>query len=374
MREFQNSLSMVADMQPSLPVYCIHADVYKKTARSFVDGFPGRTLYAVKANNNEHVLRLLHLSGVTHFDCASLDEIELVHSIAPDAVCYFMIPARLPGAAEAAFRNCGVRHFMVDHHSAIASLLDEIDAKESTVFVRMAVSHRSAAENLSAKFGAPPADVPELLNRIAASGAQPALAFNVGSGVRDPRAYVDAIDLAMSVIEQSGELVRLLDIGGGFPHSYPGYTSPPLENYFSAIRDRINAVDARLRTELLAEPGRALSAPGLSVVTRILLRKDNSLYLNDGMYGGLWELRCNGQDRFQTGCLRIDGALSKELAEYRVFGPTCDASDVLPSALRLPADLKAGDFIEFEEIGAYSLSGRTDFNGFGRYETVFIRS
>ena len=41
-------------------------------------------------------------------------------------------------------------------------------------------------------------------------------------------------------------------------------------------------------------PGRVLSAPGLSAITRVLLRKTDSVYLNDGMYGAFWELRFKG--------------------------------------------------------------------------------
>jgi ornithine decarboxylase len=51
------------------------------------------------------------------------------------------------------------------------------------------------------------------------------------------------------------------------------------------------------------------------------------------------------------------------MAEFRLFGPTCDSSDALPGAVDLPADMRPGDYLEFGSIGAYSLSGRTDFNG-----------
>jgi ornithine decarboxylase len=46
-----------------------------------------------------------------------------------------------------------------------------------------------------------------------------------------------------------------------------------------------------------------------------------------------------------------------------LYGPTCDASDVLPGEVELPADVGSGDYLEFGQIGAYSLSGRTRFNG-----------
>ena len=87
---------------PREPVYCIFPHVYQKTAEEFLNGFPGRVLYAVKANPDPTVLKLLVDSGVGHFDCASLPEIELVDSIAPDTKKYFMTPVRIRGAAATA--------------------------------------------------------------------------------------------------------------------------------------------------------------------------------------------------------------------------------------------------------------------------------
>ncbi|MGI9284237.1 MAG: hypothetical protein ACR2P1_02525 [Pseudomonadales bacterium] len=49
---------------------------------------------------------------------------------------------------------------------------------------------------------------------------------------------------------------------------------------------------------------------------------------------------------------------------FRLFGPTCDSADEFPAKLTLPVDVEVGDHIEFGSIGAYSLSGRTQFNGF----------
>ena len=65
--------SLLEDRQPRLPVYCIYPHVYRRVAEHFVSGFPGRVLYAVKANNHPYVIQALFGGGVTHFDCASLD-------------------------------------------------------------------------------------------------------------------------------------------------------------------------------------------------------------------------------------------------------------------------------------------------------------
>lgn len=370
--EYQTVEDLLLATNPQSPVYCVYSHVYQKSTRHFLSGFPGRVLYAVKANNHPLVIEQLYNAGVRHFDCASLPEIELISKICPETTIYFMNPVRLDGHAHAAQSKFGVRHFVVDHHSGLAPLLKEINPKQSVIFARMAVSHESALEDLSAKFGAKPENIPALLTAIHASGAEPALAFNVGTGVTDPAGYAYAIDLAKGVIAKLPFGVRLLDIGGGFPKNYPGYNVPALDDYF--IRTRLAAKDLPLADggELLSEPGRALSAPGLSAVTRVLLRKADRVYLNDGMYGAFWELRFLGHLEYPCQAFRNGVAMSGETKPFRLFGPTCDSQDEMPARVDLPVDIEVGDHIEFGSIGAYSLSGRTDFNGFYSNDLVTI--
>lgn len=356
--------------EPKNPVYCIYPHVYARSTRRFVDGFPGRTLYAVKANPHPEVLREIRRAGVRDFDCASLAEVARVTDTLDDVTCYYMNPVRLPGHAKEAQQRHRVRHFVIDDASGLAMLATEVDCKASVIFARMAVSHSSAMMNLSAKFGAPPGELPELLSAVRATGAEPALAFNVGSGVTDPEAYALALGIVRRLLAQLPFRIRLLDIGGGFPLSYPDYPVPELDEFFDRVRQSATDLELAESGELIAEPGRALAGPGLSVVTRVLLRKPDRIYLNDGMYGGFWELRFGAQKRYPARTLRNGRELGGNVIPLRVFGPTCDASDELPAPVPLPADIRAGDHVEFGGIGAYSLSGRTDFNGFGSYRVV----
>lgn len=366
--------SLLKALRPKRPVYCVYPHMYRDAARHFVTNFPGRVLYAVKANNHPLVVEALGIAGIEHFDCASLQEIELVKSLFPAATCYLMNPVRLEGDAGSAQANCDTRHFMIDHSAGLAPLLGEIDASRSVVFARMAVSHHSAMADLSTKFGAPPEDMPAILQLIRDSGAEPALAFNVGTGVTEPEAYTYAMGLAREVLENTAFPVRLLDIGGGFPRPYPGFIVPPLDEFFAAIRGIRHELPLGPNSEIMAEPGRGLSAPGMSTIAKILLRKDNRLYLNDGMYGAFWELRFKGHVRYPARAYRGHEPLSGNLRSFRLFGPTCDSSDEMPGSVELPSDIDVGDYIEFGSMGAYSLSGRTRFNGFFSDNVVTIES
>jgi ornithine decarboxylase len=337
-----------------------------------VAGFPGRVLYAVKANDHPTIINLIHRGGVRHFDCASLPEVESVMRVCDDVRCYFMTPVRLRGAAREAQVRFGVRHFMIDHLSGLEPLAAEIDMPSSVVFARMATSHPSAMQDLSKRFGAPPADVGELLTAIKASGAEAALAFNVGSAVTSPDAFRYAIGLAAEVLSRLSFEVRLIDIGGGFPRAYPGFDVPPLREYFDIIRTDVEKLPHAENREVLAEPGRALAASGVSAVVEVLLKKEHRLYLNDGMYGIFWELRFKGHERFPVRAFRDGVALTGKVDTFRLYGPTCDSTDVLPGKVELPNDIRPGDYLEFGDIGAYSLAGRTDFNGHYSDQVVTI--
>jgi len=116
----------------------------------------------------------------------------------------------------------------------------------------------------------------------------------------------------------------------------------------------------------LSEPGRALVAEGVSLVTQVIMRRDNELFINDGIYGSLSEPGASdGKVHFPVRAHRAEGReFDTETQPFKLFGPTCDGADALHVPFDLPADIQIGDWIEFGMLGAYSLANRTSFNGF----------
>jgi len=368
--EFQSSAQMIAALQPTEPVYCVYGEVLRALARGFLEGFPGRVLYAVKANPERRIVEQLRAAGVAYFDTASLGEMRAVHAVAADATCYFMAPVKFPGAMREAYAEHGVRDCVIDHVDELDRVTREVPTRELTIFVRMAAHDPAALYDLSEKFGASDDRAVDLLQAVARSGAQPALAFNVGSLVRHPGAYVNAIERAAAVLKRSGVEIAWLDVGGGFPRPYPEPVAEPLEDFFGAIAGAKAALPGKI--ELLAEPGRALVADGVSLVTRVLHRDGDRLFLNDGVWGSLIEpLVAQGRFRFPSRVLRGGQLLEAARQDFTVFGPTCDSLDRLPKPLPLATCIRAGDWVEFGMIGAYSLSNRTAFNGI--YPDRFVR-
>ena len=359
----------IEKMKPGEPVYVLHPSKFAVAAKRFLDAFPGDTLYALKANPHPHVLDQVWAAGIRHFDTASLQEIELVRARFPDAHCHFMAPVRAAGAAKIAFEKYGVTDYVVDCDYELDKLLAETNApKKLRVFVRIATPLGGALLELSSKFGTTPDDAARLLKRVAAAGAAPCITFHVGSQCLSPFSYAQAIEMARRTAALAGVEIAALDVGGGFPGPYTNNDVPPYHWYFDTIREALETFPKK--PPIICEPGRALVAEGLSLITQVILRKGDSLYLNDGVYGSFDELTLpgwTGDYAVRVFALDAKGRALEQPAGHkalRVYGPTCDTLDVLPRPLMLPERTGAGDFIVFDAIGAYSVAVRTNFNGF----------
>jgi ornithine decarboxylase len=365
---------VVAAELPNEPLHCLRPKVIAAAARTFVDSFSGSTLYAVKCNPEPRVLRALWAGGVRHFDCASPAEIALVRQMFSDAAAiHYMHPVKSRAAIREAACRHGVSDFVLDSAFELEKVLAETESlarPDRGLFVRLAVSN-GGAYDLTGKFGAAPADAALLLAAARPHAGRLGLCFHVGSQCLDPRAYADALALAAVVIRQARVVVDVIDVGGGFPVSYPDVTPPPLAAYFAEIAGAV----ARLGldgVELWAEPGRALVASGTSVVVQVQLRRSDALYVNDGVYGSLSDA---GAPRFRFPVRLIRDALdpaSARLRPFRLFGPTCDSADRMDGPFLLPGDVREGDRIEVGQLGAYGAALRTAFNGFDRARLVDV--
>ncbi|MEQ9608481.1 MAG: type III PLP-dependent enzyme, partial [Kiloniellaceae bacterium] len=178
-----------------------------------------------------------------------------------------------------------------------------------------------------------------------------------------PEAYSNALALLGGIIDQAGVDPVCIDVGGGFPAAYGDRPVPELAAYMEAIRRGLKGLKLKPTVEVFAEPGRALVAHGCSLLTQVQLRKDNRLYINDGIYGSLSEM-ATVAIRLPARVIRLDGPVSGTMAEFALNGPTCDSLDVLPGTFALPDDVREGDWIEIDQVGAYSNALATRFNGF----------
>jgi ornithine decarboxylase len=364
--------AVVAAERPSEPLYCLRPAVIAAAAQRFVQGFPGDVLYAVKCNPEPAVLRAAWAGGVRHFDCASPAEVSLVRSVLPEAAIHYMHPVKGRAAIREAYARHGVRDFVLDSFDELGKIRAETDnADDLGLIVRLALPKGTAAYDLSGKFGASVEDAAALLRAARPLARRLGIAFHVGSQCLEPLAYRHALERAGEAIRQAGVAVDIVDVGGGFPVSYPDMTPPALGAYFAEIEAGFAALGLP-NARLWAEPGRAIVGAGASVVVRVELRRGNALYVNDGVYGSLSDAGTPGF-RFPVRLIR-PGAAAGEAgpAAFELWGPTCDSADRMKGPFVLPDDIREGDFVEIGQLGAYGACLRTAFNGFDRARLVEV--
>ena len=371
MHKHHSALGLAAALRPDQPVTLIRPHAASRAARFFVEKFPGRSMYAVKANPSPDLLKVLWESGITHFDVASIAEVRLVSETVPGATLCFMHPVKAPEAIREAYFDHGVRVFSLDSIEELEKIVAATEAAQDlTLCVRLRVSSDHSKLSLASKFGAGPGETKQLL--IAARQAADALGicFHVGSQAMSPDAYSQAMERVRMAIVEAGVTVDVIDVGGGFPSSYPGMEPPPLERYFATIHRAFESLPISYSAELWAEPGRALCAEYSSLIVRVERRRGAELYINDGAYGALFDAAHIGW-RFPVRLLREPDSRAKDV-EFSFYGPTCDDLDRMAGPFLLPADMRAGDYIEIGMLGAYGSAMRTAFNGFGSGMTAVV--
>jgi len=358
----------IAKLRPAQPVTLLRPHAARRAARFFVEKFPGRSLYAVKANPSPDLLTILWVEGVTHYDVASIGEVRLVARTLPKAVICFMHPVKAEEAVAEAYFEHGVRAFSLDSLDELdkimrATATDGVAATDLALLVRLQVSSKHAKLSLAAKFGADPREVKPLLFAARQAADALGICFHVGSQAMTPAAFSEAMVQVRNAIVEASVTVDIVDVGGGFPSTYPGMEPPPLEAYFEVIHATFEALPISYSAELWCEPGRALCAEYGSLIVRVEKRRGSELYINDGAYGALFDAAHIGW-RYPVRLLR-DAASKVRPMEFSFYGPTCDDLDHMAGPFELPGDARAGDYLEIGMLGAYGCAMRTGFNGFG---------
>ena len=364
MQKFNSVDELVSSVRPVDPIYCIRPNSIKTACSWFKNNFPGNVIYAVKTNPNEKVIKYIFESGINQFDVASINEIKLIKKIYPEAKAYYMNTIKSREHIKEAYFKYKIRDFALDTKDELQKIIEATEnAKDLTLYVRVSISNEHAEIDLSQKFGALPSEALGLLRLAKAHASKVGLSFHVGSQCMHPISYAKGIRDLGVIIKKTKILPDIINVGGGFPSIYPDLNPQPLEDYINEIKKAFNNLKLENKPKLMCEPGRVLVAESGSAIVRVVLRKKQKLYINDGTYGSMFDA---GVPNFVLPTRMIPNGrmTSKKLTSYSLYGPTCDSIDYMKGPFILPNNLKEGDYIEVGQLGAYSLTFRTKFNGF----------
>ncbi len=361
------------------PVLIIDHDELRRNFRTFRRYLPRvQPYFAVKAGADPAVVRTLFEEGAS-FDVASMPEFDLVHENIKgmparerqqwiwDKIIYANPIKPVETLQE------------LDQYKPLVTFdnYDEIDkikehAPRAGLVLRLKVSNTGAMVELSSKFGAPPSEAADLILEAHRQGlVVEGVSFHVGSQTTNFANYVEALNLTADIyaeVQARGYTkMNLVDIGGGFPAPYDD-TVRPFKELARIINSEINRLFPK-NIEILAEPGRFFVATAGTAVSKIIgksVREGKpSYYLDDGVYhtysGQIFDHCKYPVKAFKRGKTRLSA----------VFGPTCDAFDVISMAEDLP-ELNRDDLVYSEMIGAYTYASATTFNGFSPAKVVHV--
>ena len=346
------------------PVYCIRKNSILSASNFFQKNFPGKILYAVKTNPHPEVIKTLIQTGINQFDVASIEEIKIIKKFSKSAKCSYMHTVKSRESINEAYFKYDVKTFSLDTKDELIKIIESTNnAKDLELFVRVAVSNEHAEIDLSKKFGALTSEAIGLLRLVKQHAKKIGLSFHVGSQCMHPISYSKGISEIGNIIKKTKIIPDYINVGGGFPTIYPDLIPQSIENYFEEIKNSLKKLKLNKMPEILCEPGRAIVAESGSTIVRVNLRKKQKLYINDGTYGSLFD---GGVPNivFPSRLITNRRIISKKLTSYDFYGPTCDSMDYMKGPFLLPNNIKESDYIELGQLGAYSLTFRTNFNGF----------
>lgn len=334
--------------------------------------------YAVKTNNDSVITGVLASLGAG-FDCASEKEIEQILALGVHPSKIIFAHPRKPNRSILYAQKVGVDLLTFDSMEELDKLITLYP--KANLLLRIKTDDAMSSSHLSEKFGATLEEAYEILDAGLAKGAPIiGIAFHVGSNCTHLESYRKAILDAAELFQYSknhwDQQLSLLDLGGG----WPGTNDQSFTEIAKVVQELLQTYFSP-QTRCIAEPGRYFAAKTTTLSMRVIGKKRSkeerkiAYYLSNGIFG------------FFISSLYYEYNLEKILSEGWVikplrdnsnipcpsllWGPTCDSGDKIMDGILLP-EIETGEFLVVENLGAYSKSLETTFNGIPLSKAYYI--
>ncbi|MDO5605839.1 MAG: diaminopimelate decarboxylase [Paracoccus sp. (in: a-proteobacteria)] len=328
--------------------------------------------YAVKANSNIAVLRLLGDLGAG-MDVVSIGEYARARTAGvPGSRIVFSGVGKTRDEMRLALEG-GIRQFNVESEPELLALSETAAGMgiRAPVALRInpdvdAKTHEKISTGKSEnKFGIPIARAREAYARAADLPGIEVVGvdMHIGSQLTDldpyRLAYARMADL-VAVLRADGHDIRRLDMGGGLGIPYRRDNSaPPLPiEYGQVIRETVGD----LGCEIVIEPGRNIAGNAGVLLASVIYLKEGEgrdfLILDAAMNDLVRPAMYAAHHDIVPVRESVPGA---DLRAFDVVGPVCETGDTFLKAAQLPA-LAADDLVVFRSAGAYGAVMASEYN------------
>jgi ornithine decarboxylase len=361
------------------PLFIIDHAKIRENYRTFKKHLPRvQAYYAVKANSHPEIVKTLFHEGAS-FDVASYNEFmqvyEYLHGFEKkDKDFYIWDKIIFSNTIKDVDTLRKIKRYKPLMTYDNIDELTKIKEHCSTagLVLRLKVPDTGSQVEMGSKFGADPADAARLIEEAHGLGlVVEGVSFHVGSQCTNFDNYVAALEIVADLFHgarKKGFQVNIVDLGGGFPAPYDERV-PEFRRLAKVITTECERLFPK-EAEIIAEPGRFMVATAATLVSEIIgkARRDGKVFyhINDGVYhtfsGVVFDHWVPNFRAFREGATEV----------CAVVGPTCDSFDKISLSVQLPGDLKIGDCLFTENIGAYSIASTTRFNGMDGAKIVHI--
>jgi diaminopimelate decarboxylase len=375
------SLSDVA-REVGTPVYVYHADAIRhryRTLDSAMASLPHRICFAVKANSNLAVLRLLSELGAGA-DIVSLGEMAraLAAGFSPNAIVFSGVGKTAEELKAAVKARVG--HLNVESREELELLGRIAEEEQAPVKVGFRVNpdvttdtHPYISTGKSGiKFGLPTDQVLLAAEYVLRHPRLEltTIAMHLGSQLVETEPYLEGINRLLELVEQLRQAgvstLEVIDIGGGLGIRYAEEHSVDPGDFAEAIIPRLQATGLTL----YLEPGRFLVGSAGVLLTRVLYRKHSGGKEFVIVDAGMNDLVRPSHYQAYHEIVELEER-DRPPSRADVVGPVCETGDFLALDRRLPG-LQPGDALAILGAGAYGFVMASNYNSRPRPAEVIV--
>ena len=237
------------------------------------------------------------------------------------------------------------------------------------------------------KFGVAVARVPVLFNAFEDNPSVELIGLHVhiGSPVRETEPFECAVRVLLELIDRlegAGHVIKVLDLGGGWPMNYSDGESPDIEVFAEAL---IPLLETRAKDglQIVLEPGRSIMANAGVLLTRVHHvkegRRKRFVICDAGMhtlirpafyraYHFVWPAQVEAGHVPPSAMEKLN---LPDLHPSDVVGPICETGDFLARERDLPK-VQRGELIAVFSAGAYGMSMSSNYNDHPRCAEVLV--
>ena len=368
------------------PLYVYSASTIRERVQAFEKafrGFPHTICYAVKANSNLSILRMLARLGLG-FDVVSGGELQRVLRANRAAARRVVFSGVGKTAAEITLAlRSNILAFNVESAPELQLLAECARKLRKRAQIALRVNPDVSAEThpyISTglhqhKFGIPIRQARELYTQAAQEKSLKAasVSVHIGSQIRDVNPFREAMERVAELVRElrgEGHDIRYVDAGGGLGISYDQSDNDAFPDRVAAYAEALTAPLRNLKIHLLLEPGRSVVGPAGVLLSRVIYKKTNGAKkflivdaaMNDlirpALYSAHHEI--------------VPVQLNPHPAEkVDIVGPVCETGDFLARDRELQ-EANEGDLLAVLDAGAYGMVQASNYNTRPRAAEVLV--